>query len=269
MAFVAILSRDRALRGLPWGASAPGGVVATRVPGRLLRLVRERPATVVVVDSGVFADEWEAELLVREMGRSFPSVGIVLLTRPETPPSMLVNLGRVCLEARSTLTVLRVAELDHGLARALARAAQGSTRSRVLRALGMAVPSTERTVVGSALDGVLLGWSAEDLAAHAGWTRPHLSQRLRAAGLPSPGALMLWARTIHAARWLTESGRTAESVSRQLAYANGATFRRALRNVLGVTPTELVTAGGLAVALRGFLDVCGLGDSLRDHRSVA
>jgi AraC-like DNA-binding protein len=269
MAFVAILSRDPALRGHSWVTEPSAGMVSTRVPGRLLRLVRERPVTSVVVDSAVFADAWEPELVVREMGRRFPSVGVILLARPETSPYTLVSLGRVGLDVRSPLGVLRLSELRHGLERALARVERGGTRARVLRALGATLRTRERSVVAAALGGVLLGWGAEDLAADAGWTRPHLSERLRAAGLPSAGALLLWARMMHAARWLSEPGRTAESVSRQLAYANGATFRRALRNVLGMTPTALVAAGGLAVALRGFLDVCDLDDSLRDHRSVA
>jgi AraC-like DNA-binding protein len=81
--------------------------------------------------------------------------------------------------------------------------------------------------------------------------------------------LLLWARLMHAGRWLGEPGRSAESVSRQLDYANGATFRRALRNYLELTPTEIRSEGGLDVVLRAFLDVCGLPDSLRDARSVA
>ena len=269
MSIVAVLSRDRAVRSLPATVETVGAVASTRVSGRLLRLVRERPVTTVLVDGAVFAEEWEPELLVRELGRRFPSVGTVFLDRGATSMNTLLGLGRLIRDGQARLSVIRMEEVRHGLARSLARASEASTRSAVLRAVGNRLAGRERGVLGAAMDAALLGWGAEDLAAHAGWTRPHLSERLRAAQLPSTGALLLWARTLHAARWLPEPGRTAESVSRQLGYANGATFRRALRNVLGVTPTALVAAGGFDLALRRFLDECGLGDSVRDDRSVA
>ncbi len=269
MSIVAVLSRDRAIRSLPATVGTVGAVASTRVAGRLLRLVRERPVTTVLVDGGVFSGEWEPELLVRELGRRFPSVGTVFLDRGATPMNTLLGLGRLIREGEARLGVLRIEEVPHGLARSLARASEASTRSAVLRAVGHRLPARARGVLGDALAAALPGWSAEDLATHAGWTRPHLSERLRAARLPSTGALLLWARTLHAARWLTEPGRTAESVSRQLGYANGATFRRALRTVLDVTPTALVEAGGLDLALGRFLDECGLGDSVLGDRSVA
>ena len=120
-----------------------------------------------------------------------------------------------------------------------------------------------------ALDGVHTRPSADDFARRLGLSRPHLSVCLRAAGLPSAGHLLVWARLLHAGRWLADPGRSAESVSRQLDYSSGAAFRRALTAYLGATPTQVARAGGLPFVLERFLRRCGLGRADRDGRSAA
>jgi AraC-like DNA-binding protein len=81
--------------------------------------------------------------------------------------------------------------------------------------------------------------------------------------------LLVWAKLLHAGRWLADPGRSAESVSRQLEYSSGAAFRRAQRTYVGATPTQAREGGGLRFVLRRFLDACGLGDSVVFDRSVA
>ena len=72
-------------------------------------------------------------------------------------------------------------------------------------------------------------------------------------------AAIVWAKLLHAGRWLGDPGRTGESVSWQLEYSSGAGFRRALRNYTGATPMEIREAGGLEPVLDAFLATCGLG----------
>jgi AraC-like DNA-binding protein len=264
MGFVTVLSRDPALRALVRGGGRAGA--SARSPERLSRLIRERPVTAVVVDSGALGPSNPADVVLREIARRFPSVGSVFVSRPSVSPVALLRLGRAGITG---LEVLSAADLPLGLAGGLARATRDGTRARALRAVGTALDGWSRPVVGLALDGAVRGWDADQLAEAMGWTRAHLGVRLRERGLPPPGRLLLWARILHAARWIPEPGRTAESVSRQLDYANGATFRRALRSTLACTPTGLVSGGGFDVALRAFLDVCGVGDSLGHRRSVA
>ena len=74
---------------------------------------------------------------------------------------------------------------------------------------------------------------------------------------------------LHAGRWLEEPGRSAESVSRQLGYADGSAFRRALRNYVGATPTEVAEGGGLGMVLERFVDACDLLIHPRAMSSVA
>jgi len=70
------------------------------------------------------------------------------------------------------------------------------------------------------------------------------------------GRLQLWARLFHAATWLSDPGRSAESVAVQLEYADGAGFRRALRKCTGCTPTQIVEGGGLSRVLEAFFQEC-------------
>ena len=131
------------------------------------------------------------------------------------------------------------------------------------------LPIREARSLRLAMDGVIRGWSAERLAEAVGLTRPHLSERLKAAGLPSAGHLLVWARLLHAGRWLEDPGRSAESVSRQLEYSSGAAFRRALRNYVDTTPTETREAGGFAFVLDRFLASCSVDRDRSADRSAA
>ena len=159
--------------------------------------------------------------------------------------------------------------LAQGLREAINRSSTNSTEAHVVRALGGRVPPREIEVVRLALEGVQLGWSTEELAARVGLTRAHLSVRLKTCGLPSAGHLLLWAKLLYAGRWLTDPGRSAESIARQLEYSSGAAFRRALHNYAGGTPTEVRSGGGLRWVTESFLDACGLRDTVRADLSVA
>lgn len=230
---------------------------------RMIALVRERPVTGVVLDTSSLPSAPAPDEGVRDLVQRFPSLATVIIARPSVDAGTLVRLGRAGI---TELNLVEFDDLEFGLREALARAGARSTESMVLRAMGMGLTRTGRSVVRSALKGALLGWKADELAAEVGWTRAHLSVKLRGRGLPSAGQLLLWARLLHAGRWLSEPGRSAESVSRQLEYANGSVFRRALRNYLDATPTAIRSGGGLAMVLRRFLDVCGVGDSVDGAR---
>jgi len=267
MPLITVLTHDSALRSAPL---APRGstlsVAGARSWGRLLWLVRERPVTGVVLDSAALPEGKDHGAAVAELRRRFPSLGTVFIARPELDPLALFRLGRAGI---SDLVLIPLDELARELNRGIVRASARSTAALVLRAVGGRLLSAECRVLRYALDGAQLGWCADDLAAHAGWTRAHLSVRLRSRGLPSAGHLLTWAKLLHAARWLADPGRSAESISRQLEYSSGAAFRRALWNYLGGTPTSIRDRGALRYATDRFLDVCGVGGSLVVESSVA
>jgi len=248
------------------GVREPTSMTGAASWDRLLYLVRERPVVTVVLDSAALPGVPGPEEKVADLGRRFPSLGCVVVSRPRTNPMTLLRLGRAGI---GHVELVDWVDVRRYLQRAVARSAAGSCTAHVLRAITARIPLAERQVVRAALDGALAGWSAPELAACAGWTRPHLSARLRQCGLPSTGRLLLWARMLHAAHWAVEPGRTGESISRQLGYTDGPALRRALRSHLEVTPTELRERGGLRYALPRFLDVCGLHGSVRADLSVA
>lgn len=241
-------------------------VAAARSWDGLLRLVRERPATVVLIDSEALTGLPEDQA-VGELRRRFPSLATVFVARPRMDPVSLFRLGRAGIQG---LVLLPVDALSRdGLVAAIWRALGSSTDAIVTRAVSPHVPARELRTVRLALEGVQRGWAAEDLARALGLTRAHTSVRLKSCGLPSTGHMLTWAKLLHAGRWLTDPGRSAQSVSRQLEYSSGAAFRRALRSYVGSTPTAVREQGGLTPILERFLDACGLPFTLQRGRSVA
>lgn len=242
-------------------------VAAARSWDGLVRLVRERPATAVVIDSGSLPGPVTEDQAVGELRRRFPSLATVFVARPRVDPVSLFRLGRAGIQS---LVLLPFDALSgEGLTAAVWRALGSSTDAIVTRAVSPHVPARELRAVRLALEGVQRGWATEELSHALGLTRPHASVRLKSCGLPSAGHLLTWAKLLHAGRWLADPGRSAQSVSRQLEYSSGAAFRRALRGYVGCTPTELREQGGLMPVLQGFLDACGLPFTLQRGRSVA
>ena len=265
MPFVTVLSSDSEVRDLLRTSLGAQAVATARSWERLVWLVRERPVTGVVLDSAALPADAPVDATIGELGRRFPSLATLLVARPRTDPLSLFRLGRAGIGGLVLLPSDRLV----GVTEALRRALSTATEAVVTRAVSAYLPRRETRAMRLALEGVQHGWGTEELAAHVGLSRPHVSMLLRALGLPSAGHLLGWAKLLHAGRWLADPGRTAESVSRQLEYSSGAAFRRALRNYVGMTPTEVRSFGGLAPVLSHFLDECGLPDSLHGDLFVA
>src|SRR6185436_5276799 len=127
-------------------------------PG-LMRVVRERPVTLALVD---LAELEGVEERLLELRVSFPHLGLVLMARRLDDPVALFRLGRAGIR---NLILLSVDHLDRELPRTLARAADEGTASLVARRLAVYLPRRELTAVREALEGVHLRWSADDFAA--------------------------------------------------------------------------------------------------------
>lgn len=210
--------------------------------------IKERPVSLLLLDPDVLPPTDATAALVG-LRRSFPSVPILLLAR-RGHARLLFELGRSRV---GPLGLVEAEVRPAVLARAVARSLERSAPGMVARALGGIISPREVAVVRGALEVSHRCWSADRLARSFGLSRPALSERIKEEGLPSVGHLMVWARLLHAAHWLPDPGRSGESVSRQLEYANGAVFRRALRNYVGLTPTALVQEGGLRCVVEAFV----------------
>lgn len=265
MALIGLFTADRGVARSVRDA-LPGHDLARSVSWeRFGRLVRERPIQASVVDLDACPrGRWEPRLV--GFRRSYPRHGVVALAGQLEDPRELFRLGRAAIPE---LIVLRTDRLRSELPRAVARSLVGGTSATVVRRVSPHVPRSASEVLTLALDGVHRSWSADVFAHEVGYSRPFLSERLKEAGLPSTGHLLTWTRLLHAGHWLTEPGRSGESVSRQLEYANGSTFRRALRNYVGATPTEIAREGGLAVVLAAFVETCTFDARPFRHFSVA
>jgi len=267
MPFLALLTRDveveRAVR-----RPLHDHHLVARAGGwdRLLHLIRERPVTCALLDETALPRAGGAAGAVAELRSDFPSLALILIARPEMDPFDLLQLGRAGVDQ---LILVRVDDLERDVGEVVGKALSRSTEALVARAISPYLPGRALGTVRLSLEGAQHGWSAGGLASTAGFSRPHLSVCLKAVGLPSVGHLLVWARLLHAARWLTDPGRSAESVSRQLDYSSGAAFRRALRSYTGATPTEVIEAGGLSFLLDRFLARCGVGPERGEGLSVA
>ncbi|MGD8602353.1 MAG: hypothetical protein PVF19_13455, partial [Gemmatimonadota bacterium] len=185
MPLVTVLTADPKVRSSVRGPLPDGYTVApTRSWERLTWLIRERPSTAVVVDSGALPEDLTEDLAVGELRRRFPSLAMLFVVRPGADPVSLFRLGRAGL---ASLVLLPLDSIAEDLARALRTALRSGTMAIVTRTLSPFIPGRELFAVTSALNGALRGWGTEDVAAHCGLTRPHLSVRLKAMGLPSAG----------------------------------------------------------------------------------
>ncbi len=266
MPFSVVLTRDsEAQRAIRASLAREGLVAYASSWDRLMFLVRERPATCVVLDESALPGYMGPAGSLTELRSNFPSVAQILVARPFADPYTLFRLGRAGID---NLVLLRLDELTREMPGAVVRAASKGGYALVARLVSPYLPAREMRAIRLAFEGAQLGWNARDLADRAGLTRPHLSVRLKEVGLPSAGHLLVWTRLLLAGQWLSDPGRTAESVSRQLDYSSGAAFRRALRNYVGATPTMVREGGGISFVLGRFLDACGMGRIGRG-RSVA
>jgi len=234
-------------------------------PG-LGRLIRERPVIVAVTDLTSVGVGGAAATRLLRLRSSFPGLGLVVLVQRHRDPVVLFRLGTMGIR---NVVLMDAEGVERFLLRSVSRALDRGVTALVTRSVSAYLPPRELSAVRMALDRVHLRWSAEEFAGEVGLSRPFLSECFKEWGLPSVGHFLVWTRLLHAGYWLSDGGRTAESVSRQLEYSNGSAFRRALRTRTGATPTEVVEAGGFGFVLRHFLDACAFDADLRRKRFSA
>ena len=90
---------------------------------------------------------------------------------------------------------------------------------------------------------------AEILAA----SRRTVSGELKRAGFPPPSKLVTWGRLIVAGQMLADRHRSADAISRALAFPSGSAFRNTFQRYLGLKPTEVRSAGGASAVIERFL----------------
>jgi AraC-like DNA-binding protein len=87
--------------------------------------------------------------------------------------------------------------------------------------------------------------TVEEVALAMGVHRKTLVDRLKAARLPSPRAMIGWCRLLMAARLLDDPGRTVEQVALKLDFPSGAALRNQFKRYTGLRTTEVRQNGGV------------------------
>lgn len=135
---------------------------------------------------------------------------------------------------------------------ALSRAGAEVAGDSVLRALEDVLPPEALSLVAYCLEYAHAKTSTDDVARHLGVHRKTLVHRCRLAGLPAPGALLVWVRLMVAASMLEAPGRRVEDVSDALSLRSPSVLRNAFKRYTGRRATELREAGGLAAVIAAF-----------------
>jgi AraC-like DNA-binding protein len=94
--------------------------------------------------------------------------------------------------------------------------------------------------------------SVEEVAAAMGVHRKTLVDRLRAARLPPPRAMIGWCRLLMAARMLDDPARTVEQVALKLDFPSGAALRNMFKRYTGLRTAEVRENGGVRCLVHAF-----------------
>jgi AraC-like DNA-binding protein len=127
------------------------------------------------------------------------------------------------------------------------------SRSRALRSLltdelGLGSTGRGRVIVDAAIGIVTSGGYARDLAKELHMHRDTLLRWCASAGLPPPRRLLLWMRVLLAAELLDNPGQTVGSVAAACGYSCDTALARAVRRLVGASPSELRSSGALRSA---------------------
>jgi len=135
--------------------------------------------------------------------------------------------------------------VEEALGRALAR--------RVLAEVVSQIPEIESEALGWAIEHTSDDPDVDDLARGLGTTAEALQRLLHASGAVSARRALLWGRLFRAAQMLGREGRTVTRAALALGYTSDSALRRALRDHLGMSPTEATERGGVSFIVERYL----------------
>ena len=212
-------------------------------------LVESGLASLVVLDHRDF-DGSPTLPTVRRLRDEYPSVPIVMYL-----PMSAVISGAVMDYAKagvSQLVFQGVDDLKASLRSAVDAALDQVSASTLSEELESLVPATIVPFLRYCLEHARRDFTVEEVAAAMGVHRKTLVDRLKAARLPSPRAMIGWCRLLVAARLLDDPGRTVEQVALKLDFPSGAALRNMFKRYTGLKTTEVRENGGVRCMLHAF-----------------
>jgi AraC-like DNA-binding protein len=207
----------------------------------VLALVEQGLATIVVLEHRDY-DGNPALPAVRRLRDEYPSVPVVMYL-----PMTAVASGAVMEYARAGVSQLVFQGMDDFKAslRSAINSALDQVSAVALSAeLETLIPPTIVPFLRYCLEHARRNITVEEVAAAMGVHRKTLVDRLKAARLPSPRAMIGWCRLLMAARMLDDPGRTIEQVALKLDFASGAALRNLFKRYTGLRTTEVRENGG-------------------------
>jgi AraC-like DNA-binding protein len=114
------------------------------------------------------------------------------------------------------------------------------------------IPSTIVPFLRYCLEHARRNITVEEVAVAMGVHRKTLVDRLKAARLPSPRAMIGWCRLLVAARMLDDPGRTVEQVALKLDFPSGPALRNMFKRYTGLRTTEVRQNGGVRCLVHAF-----------------
>jgi AraC-like DNA-binding protein len=215
----------------------------------VLALVEQGLATIVVLDHRDY-DGNAALPAVRRLRDEYPSVPIVMYL-----PMVALASGAVMEYARAGVSQLVFQGMDDfktSLRSAVDAALDQVSAGALAAELEPLIPSTIVPFLRYCLEHARRNITVEQVAAAMGVHRKTLGDRLKAARLPSPRAMIGWSRLLMAARMLEDPGRTIEQVALKLDFASGTALRNMFKRYTGLRTTEVRENGGVRCLLHAF-----------------
>jgi AraC-like DNA-binding protein len=215
----------------------------------VLAMVEAGLANLVVVDHLDY-DGRPTLPTIRRLREDFPSVPIVMYV----PMSAIVS-GAVIEYAKagvSQLVFQGVDDLKASLRSAVDDAIDQVSAAKLSDEFEPFVPATMVAFLRYCLEHSRRNLTVEEVAAAMGVHRKTLVDRLKAARLPSPRAMIGWCRLLMAARMLDDPGRTVEQVALKLDFPSGTALRNMFKRYTGLRTTEIRENGGARCLVHAF-----------------
>lgn len=215
----------------------------------VLALVEQGLATIVVLDHRDY-DGNAALPVVRRLRDEYPSVPVVMYL-----PMVALASGAVMDYARagvSQLVFQGVDDFKTSLRSAIDAALDQVSAGALAAEIEPLIPSTIVPFLRYCLEHSRRNITVEEVAAAMGVHRKTLVDRLKAARLPSPRAMIGWSRLLMAARLLEDPGRTIEQVALKLDFPSGTALRNMFKRYTGLRTTEVRENGGVRCLLHAF-----------------
>ena len=188
--------------------------------------------------------------VVRLLRDGFPSVPVVMYV----PMSAVVS-GAVMEYAKagvSQLVFQGVDDLKASLRSAIDAAIDQVSASKLGEEFEQILPPATVPFLRYCLEHSRRDLTVEEVAAAMGVHRKTLVDRLRAARLPPPRAMIGWCRLLMAARMLDDPARTVEQVALKLDFPSGAALRNMFKRYTGLRTAEVRENGGVRCLIHAF-----------------